>query len=282
MQMSSSDQIREKFRENGYFIAKSIISEKKINAVLETIFRIYFKYNPSSKLRDLQEPWSSDLFHEEIIKFRKSDPKRFSLLYDSTQTSVSIMELLTSELIAKYSANLLDTKNNELCITEGMIRMDAPGDKRNIAGWHQEISYLRNNGLVIWIPLSDITPDLGPLQVCPKSHHEGELKVVQNKNLPGDVSTVSVDEVEPEYIAKYSIMDVEIKKGDVLFFDTELFHRSGVNTSNRMRFSCQVRHAINTAEGFVPFRQTKTYSKFVLDQVIQEHPAFSNNFNPTH
>ena len=280
--MSSSDQIREKFRESGYFIAKSIISEKKINAVLETIFRIYFKYNPSSKLRDLQEPWNSDLFHEEIIKFRKSDPKRFSLLYDSTQTSVSIMELLTSELIAKYSANLLDTKNNELCITEGMIRMDAPGDKRNIAGWHQEISYLRNNGLVIWIPLSDITPDLGPLQVCPKSHHEGELKVVQNKNLPGDASTVSVDEVGPEYIAKYSIMDVEIKKGDVLFFDTELFHRSGVNTSNRMRFSCQIRHAINTAEDFVPFRQTKTYSKFVLDQVIQEHPAFSNNFNPTH
>ena len=160
--------------------------------------------------------------------------------------------------------------------------MDAPGDKRNIAGWHQEISYLRNSGLVIWIPLSDITPDLGPLQVCPKSHHEGELKVVQNKNLPGDASTVSVDEVGPEYIAKYSIMDVEIKKGDVLFFDTELFHRSGVNTSNRMRFSCQVRHAINTAEGFVPFRQTKTYSKFVLDQVIQEHPAFSNNFTPTH
>ena len=280
--MSSSDQIREKFRERGYFIAKSIISEKKINAVLETIFRIYFKYNPSSKLRDLQEPWNSDLFHEEIIKFRKSDPKRFSLLYDSTQTSVSIMELLTSELIAKYSANLLDTKNNELCITEGMIRMDAPGDKRNIAGWHQEISYLRNNGLVIWIPLSDITPDLGPLQVCPKSHHEGELKVVQNKNLPGDASTVSVDEVGPEYIAKYSIMDVEIKKGDVLFFDTELFHRSGVNTSNRMRFSCQVRHAINTAEDFVPFRQTKTYSKSVLDQVIQEHPAFSNNFTPTH
>ena len=280
--MSSPDQIMEKFRENGYFIAKSIISEKKINAVLETIFRIYFKYNPSSKLRDLQEPWNSDLFHEEIIKFRKSDPKRFSLLYDSTQTSASIMELLTSELIAKYSANLLDTKNNELCITEGMIRMDAPGDKRNIAGWHQEISYLRNNGLVIWIPLSDITPDLGQLQVCPKSHHEGELKVVQNKNLPDDASTVSVDEVEPEYIAKYSIMDVEIKKGDVLFFDTELFHRSGVNTSNRMRFSCQVRHAINTAEGFVPFRQTKTYSKSVLDQVIQEHPAFSNNFTPTH
>ena len=280
--MSSSDQIREKFRENGYFIAKSIISEKKINAVLETIFRIYFKYNPSSKLRDLQEPWNSDLFHEELIKFRKSDPKRFSLLYDSVQTGASLIELFSDELILKCSANLLGAKNNELSIAECMIRIDVPRDKENIAGWHQEISYLRNNGLVIWIPLSDITPDLGSIQVCPKSHNEGELKVVQNKNLPSDVSTVSVDEIKPEYIAKYSKMDIEIKKGDVLFFNTKLFHRSGVNTSDRIRFSCQIRHAINTAEDFVPFRETKSYNKFGLEQVAQKHPAFSNNFCPTH
>ncbi len=282
MQMSSSDQIREKFRENGYFIAEQIVSEKKINAVLENIFRIYFKYNPSSKLHELQEPWNSDLFHEEIIKFRKSDPKRFSLLYDSAQTCASLIGLLASESIAKHSANLLGTNNSELSMTEGMLRMDAPSDKRNFTGWHQEISYLRNNGLAVWIPLSDITPDLGPLQVCPKSHHEGELKVVQNKNLPGDISTVSVDEVKPEYVAKYSIMDVEIKKGDVLLFDTKLFHRSGANISNKIRFSCQTRHAINTAEDFVPFRETKIYNKFVLEQVIQKHPAFTNNFNPTH
>ena len=229
-----------------------------------------------------QKPWNTNLFHEELIKFRKSDPKKFSLLYDSTQTSVPLLELLTEELILKCSANLLGAKNNELSIAECMIRIDVPGDKKNIAGWHQEISYLRNNGLVIWIPLSDITPDLGPLQVCPKSHHEGELAVAQNKNLPGDVSTVAVDEIKPEYIAKYSIMDVEIKKGDVLFFNTELFHRSGVNMSNRIRFSCQIRHAINTAEDFVPFRVIKTYNKFGLEQVAQKHPAFSNNPNPTH
>jgi ectoine hydroxylase-related dioxygenase (phytanoyl-CoA dioxygenase family) len=108
------------------------------------------------------------------------------------------------------------------------------------------------------------------------------LKVIQNKNLSSDVSTVSVDEIKPEYIAKYSKMDIEIKKGDVLFFNTKLFHRSGVNTSDRIRFSCQIRHAINTAEDFVPFRETKTYNKFGLEQVAQKHPAFSNNFCPTH
>ena len=108
------------------------------------------------------------------------------------------------------------------------------------------------------------------------------MEVVQNKNLSSDVSTVSVDEIKPEYIAKYSKMDIEIKKGDVLFFNTKLFHRSGVNTSDRIRFSCQIRHAINTAEDFVPFRETKSYNKFGLEQVAQKHPAFSNNFCPTH
>ena len=279
--MNSLKQNMEKFRENGYFIAEHIVSEKKINAVLENIFRIYFKYNPSSKLHELQEPWKSDLFHEEMIKFRKSDLKRFSLLYDSVQTGASLIELFSDELILKCSANLLDVKNSELSVSEWMIRMDAPADKRNVAGWHQEISYLRNNGLVVWIPLSDITPDLGRVQVCPKSHREGELKVVQNKNLPSGVSNVSYDEIEPEYVAKYSIMDVDIKKGDVLFFNTKLFHRSGVNTSNRIRFSCNTHHAISTAEDFVPFLETKTYNKFVLEQVAKKHPAFSNNFCPT-
>ena len=273
--MSSSDQIREKFRENGYFIAKSIISEKKINAVLETVFRIYLKYNPSSKLRDLQEPWNSDLFHEELIKFRKSDPKRFSLLYDSSQTSVPLLELLSEELILKCSTNLLDIKNNELSITETMIRMDAPSDKRNIAGWHQEISYLRNNGLVIWIPLSDITPDLGSLQVCPKSHNEGELKVVQNKNLSSDVSTVSFDEVPTENIEKYPVMPIEIKKGSALMFDVHLFHRSGTNSSNMCRFSCQTRYSVANSMDFVPFRQSKVYSKIGLKMAGRDKSCFS-------
>ena len=99
--MNSLKQNMEKFRENGYFIAEHIVSEKKINAVLENIFRIYFKYNPSSKLHELQEPWKSDLFHEEMIKFRKSDPRRFSLLYDSAQTGASLIELFSDELILK-------------------------------------------------------------------------------------------------------------------------------------------------------------------------------------
>jgi len=277
-----SNQIQENFFAVGYSIAKQIVSEKKIDSILETIFKIFCKYNPSTKLLKLQKPWLTNLFHEEMIKFRQRDPEKFSLLYVSAQTSVSVNELVSDEIIGEYSANLLGSKNTEMSITEGMIRMDTPDDKRNFTGWHQEISYLRNNGLVLWVPLSDITPDLGPLQICPKSHHEGELKVVKEHNIPSNVSTVAVDEIKPEFIAKYSVKNVEIKKGDVLFFDTRLFHRSSKNTTNRIRFSCQTRHSIITGKDFVPFRETKTYNKSIIEEVSSEHPSFSNNILATY
>lgn len=268
--MSKTIDLREKMINDGYFIAENIVSEKKINAVLETIFKIYCKYSPSTKLLELQGPWNTSMFHEEIIKFRQSDPRGFSILYDSAQSSTSLIQLVSDERIVSHAASLLGTKTTELSITEGMVRMDTPDDKKNIAGWHQEISYVRNNGLVVWIPLSDITADLGPLQICPKSHHEGELKVVKQNNLPSDVSTVSIDEINSETIERYPVEHVEVKKGDALFFDMKLFHRSGINTSNRIRFSCQTRFANISAKDFVPFRETKSYNKFVLGQIGRE------------
>ena len=263
--MSQTEHLNTKFMSDGYFIADNIVSEKKIDTFLENIFKIYCKYNPLTKMLELKNPWHTDLFHDELIRFRKSDPKRFSLLYDTAQTSISLLDLVYDEIIANTAAKLLNSSSTELSATDGMARMDAPLDKRNIAGWHQEISYLHNDGLVVWIPLSDITAELGPLQICPKSHLEGELKVVKQTDLPSDVSTVSIDEIKAENLEKYSIMPVEIKKGDALFFHTSLFHSSGVNKSNKFRFSCQTRYTPSTAENFIPFRQTKTYSKIGLE-----------------
>ena len=102
-------------------------------------------------------------------------------------------------------------------------------------------------------------------------------KVSKEKNFPRDESTVAIDEIDQELITKYSVKNVEIKKGDVLFFDTKLFHRSGKNITNRVRFSCQTRHSIITSKDFVPFRESKLYVKSVVEEVALKHPAFSNN-----
>ena len=281
--MSETAQFRNKMMSDGYFMAENIVSEEKIGSVLESIFKIYCKYNPSTKLLKLEKPWHTKLFHEEMIKFRELEPKKFSLLYNTAQTSVSLLGLLNDETITKYCANLLGSKSTELSIAEGMVRMDCPLDEKNIAGWHQEIAYLGNNGVVVWVPLSDITVELGPLQLCPKSHLEGDLLDSKNmkKNYSWYRSSInsssksndevkpvdsSYDKIEQEKIEKYSVIHAEMKKGDALFFDTKTFHRSGINSSDMIRFSCATRFANFTEEDFVPFRETKTYDKFFLNQ----------------
>ena len=56
--------------------------------------------------------------------------------------------------------------------------MDAPLDTRNALRWHQERSFFLMNddglrGIVAWVPLTDVPPELGPLWVCPRSHTAG-------------------------------------------------------------------------------------------------------------
>ena len=268
-------QLREQMLVNGYYIVENIVSIEKIDALMETIFKIFLKYCPSNKFQDYQKPWETDLFHDEMINFRKLEPKKFSLLYDTVQTSFSVYQLVHSNLIGENCANLLGVKETELSVTEGMVRMDVPHDKRNIAGWHQEISYLRNEGLVVWIPLTDITIKLGLLEICPKSHLEGELKIEKISDVPSDVSTVSFDEVPTENIEKYPVMPIEIKKGSALMFDVHLFHRSGTNSSNMCRFSCQTRYSVANSMDFVPFRQSKVYSKIGLKMAGRDKSCFS-------
>ena len=73
-------QLREQMLVNGYYIVEDIVSIEKIDALMETIFKIFLKYCPSNKFQDYQKPWETDLFHDEMINFRKLEPKKFSLL----------------------------------------------------------------------------------------------------------------------------------------------------------------------------------------------------------
>lgn len=266
--------LKEHIDVNGYFIAENVVDSEKIDYLLETIFKTFSKFVTNDKFSDIERPWETDLFHEEIMNFREAEPKKFSLLYDTVQTSLSVYQLVHDRTIGQICADLLGAESTELSVTEGMVRMDVPNDKRNIAGWHQEISYLRNEGLVLWIPLMDITIEIGALQICPKSHLEGELRVKKESNVPDNVSTVSFDEISTNDLKKYPVIPVEMKKGDALIFDVHLFHRSGRNTSNKCRFSCQSRFSVATSPNFVPFRQAKKYSKIGLEMAGRDKSCF--------
>jgi ectoine hydroxylase-related dioxygenase (phytanoyl-CoA dioxygenase family) len=62
---------KEQFEQNGYAIVKGILDKDRLAAQLENVYQLYLKFGtPSEELTQMQEPWLSDLFHQELAQFR--------------------------------------------------------------------------------------------------------------------------------------------------------------------------------------------------------------------
>ena len=148
-----------------------------------------------------------------------------------------------------------------------MIRMDTPNDTRNKTAWHQEIAFVRNPGLVLWIPLVEITSDIGPLHILEKSHANGEIIIERNDIQDYKTSRVSKTEIPIEELNKYSEKAIEINKGDALFFDTKLIHKSGDNITRKIRFSCQTRFSDIISEDFAAYRPDMVFNPHSIEKL---------------
>ena len=265
--MENHKQIIKKFEDDGFYIAKNIIKEKQITSILENVCRVYFKNNPSSKFLKEKKPWCNDLFHEEIIKFRDENQNEFSEVYDICQSSIPLVQLITSKRISEICAILLHCQPIELSQIGNMVRMDTPNDTRNKTAWHQEMQFVRNPGLVLWIPLVEITDDIGMLHVLEKSHLDGEIILESYETSDYTTSRVSKCEIPEKILGKYKDTAINVNKGDALFFDTKIIHISGDNTSKRIRFSCQLRFSNSMSNEFAAFRPSSAQNPYSMKKL---------------
>ena len=120
-----------------------------------------------------------------------------------------------------------------ITFTDPALRLDPPNDYENSLGY-QDSSYCRQNidgnkGSVLWLPLRNLSKNMGRLQFIKSSHRIGTLnrKKIRNKQFSSQQRLI------PENLIpkKSEIMEVDLKLGDVLFMSLNLVHRSGHNIS---------------------------------------------------
>jgi len=255
------------FKNYGYYIAKNIVSENECKSILENVLQNYMKRNPSSEFTKKVVEIEDNSLIQEMIKFREENPETFSEIYDACQSSIPLVNLITSEKITKIASKLLNCEISNLSQIGNMTRMDTPYDTRNKTDWHQEIAFVRNPGLVLWIPLVEMTDDIGPLHILQKSHLEDEIVIERNKIREYTKSRVSQTEIPNGILQKFEDITVKMEKGDALFFDTKLIHKSGDNTSKRIRFSCQTRYMNSLADDFASFRPATSFNPHSMKRV---------------
>ena len=269
------EDIIESYTKNGFAIVKNIVPAQRINSLLENIFNLFCKYSTDcQELKNMDKPWNTELFHKKLIEFRQKDPESFGAIYDSLKTSLTLTQLITDNKVVDFVAKFLKIKPSDLSISEPMCRLDVPNDKRNTLDWHQERSFFpqnRNglNGLVCWIPLTDITEEMGPMHISPKSHTEGQLKL-SNRTKKNTSYTTQIP-VPEEFVSKYEDLAVRANAGDAVFFNMLLFHRSGQNISNKIRLATQGRFHTSTADDFIPFDLINYYNPFVKQKLEKKY-----------
>lgn len=104
--------------------------------------------------------------------------------------------------------------------------------------WHQDYGYWYSNGVLTpnlvssFIAVDRATRENGCLQVIRGSHHCGRVHHV----LTGDQAGADAERVA-EIQKRYELVHVEMNPGDVLFFHSNLLHRSDRNNSENSRWS---------------------------------------------
>jgi len=194
---------------------------KKLRKKWITVFN-----NISSNVYGIKIKNDQDLIKLEKSKFRKA----FVAVFDLIHMDPEIYRLASDEKMLNIFKEL-GIKYPHYG-TRPLTRVDLPRDKKHsFFDVHQDFPYNKHskNSLVVWIPLMDTGPKEGCLEVCSKSHRDKNI-FEQKKN-----SLLIKDS------RKFKLNKIKVKVGEALIFSQFLVHRSGINTSNKIRFSLQLR-----------------------------------------
>lgn len=233
----------QQFNRDGFLIVKNLFDVDFIDGVKESIKRnvddVLIAYN--------NRPGES--LEISLTKLFKYDVEKYKKVVSSLWRKIEVYDLLHSPSIRKF---LIDTFSwGGVNIPGGQV-VHVMGDALRIPGGYHGISAHQDwpsvmgslDGMVVWVPLQDITEDLFPLEVVPGSHKKGMMKLSNNPDAPWEVDSTNYSHED--------FLKVLLKKGDVIFMSYFTLHRSGLSSSkDAIRLACSTRYDNASEKDFI-------------------------------
>jgi hypothetical protein len=217
----SVDEI-ELFHENGFLAVERITTDEEI----EWLTRIYEHVFDGDQAAGPDRP---------LDRSGLRQPEVAGKLTQFFHPEVRFPELLQSLYFRnakRYAAALLDEKVAALTVWSHMIRK-APGGRevrphQDEAFWPPDYDY-RN--IAVWLPLHDVSLEMGAMQYVPGSHRRGLLKH-RHYDDPSQ-NLLMVDEAD-DLLAS---VPCPLRKGGCTFHHPATVHQTAVNTTDRPRLA---------------------------------------------
>mgnify|MGYP001210955840 FL=1 len=235
------------FEKNGYLVKNDLIKDTYHSELFYLFYDLAAstikrnKINLNYELKNVDDiDCDKDLkeLDRVLLDILEFNNKLIGELYDTVSYSSCFLKLVSDSNIEDYARSLLGlSKRNTIYSWTHRVRIDPPKDTRRTYGWHQEIFYTipETRFIQTWCPLiRNTTIDNGTIEICEGSHKEGIAKQTWNE-VEGKATQIIVNE---DIVAKYKQIKLPMTKGEILFFDPHMFHRSGKNsTKDEIRFS---------------------------------------------
>ena len=241
--LSAQDQ--QFFEENGYLILPQFFDvPTDIDPILRDVHAIIglvARRHGHTIQRDQYTPQTFDSGYNELIGIDRSLGGE---IYDLVKQIPAFMRLICHPKSDALFREMRKTEVSGIGAASYGVRIDNPNEDKFRSHWHQEFLFQPQSldGIVFWTPLLQVTEDLGPVVVLPKSHKDG-LCMYSKGTTYADKSgayQIGIHE-EDTVVAGYEHIAPLTNPGDLLLMDFLTIHGSGLNRSSRSRWSVQNR-----------------------------------------
>ena len=223
------------YKKDGFVLARDFFDPEevtRIHAQAKEIFALQMVRHgivPSVDVLDEEfDRGMAELFEKDLGTFTNCGKQAQHLVslhrLSLDERIMTALQELGLDFPAISTRPLLYFNAEHLAKKEVYWRLDLHQDWRSMQG--------SLDSVVVWIPLIDISKELGALEILPESHRWGLLQadIIDGYGHLRD------------RVSKDQLVSIEVKRGDALFFSAFLLHQSGTNVTRGIRWSCHFRY----------------------------------------
>jgi phytanoyl-CoA hydroxylase len=260
MQLTSSQLTT--YRSDGYLHLPAYLSAAVVAEVRHEARQVFLRQLAARGILRHSQPTEREIDEGMVRLFNENLPV-FMNCGKQAQHLVSLHRLALDEQLLDL-VRQVGVEWPNIC-TRPVLYFNSPRLAKSEVYWrvfpHQDWRSMQGSldSVVIWVPLIDLPPELGPLEIVPGSHLDGLVtsEVVDN-----------FGKVDESYLRDKTFASLACCAGDVVLFSSFLVHRSGTNSSPDIRWSCHFRYNNLAEETFVERGYPHPYIYKPLEELL--------------
>jgi len=252
--LNKLDEIFNEFSKNGYVILPKFFSNDELRTMVELIERLII--NEASKIdKDVLEKIKKlnpeEIPHKGILSLKSINHEHMRHVVDELNSSVVFLQFCSNQKFVDIMKEFVNADSiKDLVFTAQFLRVDLPAkygaeQKRFSLPWHQESGYYdtkisKSTSIVLNIPIFDCKKEHGCLCVKKGSHELGYVK--HDEYFEDEINMKNKRSIISEEITKkYDTVYAETNAGDLLINHFNTIHSSGINDSDKVRYTMLIR-----------------------------------------